>query len=78
MENNLSTFRTGFQKSHWTQDYLIAILENRKTVKKKTNFFVIFMELSSSESNKSSEFLRQFFQTTAKLLSTKPTCKFWW
>ena len=32
MENNLSTFRTGFQKSDWTQDYLTAILENRKTV----------------------------------------------
>ena len=49
MLDKLSKHKTGFRKSHGTQDSLMTMLENWKSaLDKRENIYVLFMDLSNA------------------------------
>ena len=58
MQDKLSKHKTGFRKSHGTQDSLMTMLENwRSAVDKRANICVLFMDLSNSVDKKNHDLL---------------------
>ena len=58
MQDKLSKHKTGFRKSHGTQDSLMTMLENwRSALDKRENICVLFMHLSNAVDKKNHDLL---------------------